>query len=114
MPEEIDVSFPSRAAALFADAVPQENRCPMEIQVFRLSLIEGRHAEILISRYAEPHEIGGINANASRRSCSGSKWGVTMSDDFDGTEDAKAAIRAAVQYLLKESQRPRGYLAGDR
>jgi acyl-CoA reductase-like NAD-dependent aldehyde dehydrogenase len=26
-----------------------------------------------------------------------------MSDDFDGTEDAKAAIRAAVQYLLKES-----------
>jgi len=75
----------------------------MEIQVFRLSLIEGRHAEILISRYAEPHEIGGINANASRRSCSGSKWGVTMSDDFDGTEDAKAAIRAAVQYLLKES-----------
>ena len=28
---------------------------------------------------------------------------MTMSDDFDGTEDAKAAIRAAVQYLLKES-----------
>ena len=26
-----------------------------------------------------------------------------MSDDFDGTEDAKTAIRAAVQYLLKES-----------
>ncbi len=26
-----------------------------------------------------------------------------MSDDFDGTEDAKTTIRAAVQYLLKES-----------
>ena len=26
-----------------------------------------------------------------------------MSDYFDGTEDAKTAIRAAVQYLLKES-----------
>ena len=26
-----------------------------------------------------------------------------MSDIFDGTEDAKTAIRAAVQYLLKES-----------
>ena len=26
-----------------------------------------------------------------------------MSDVFDGTEDAKMAIRAAVQYLLKES-----------
>jgi hypothetical protein len=39
----------------------------MEIQVFRLRLIEGRHAEILISRYAEPHEIFGINA---RRICS--------------------------------------------
>ena len=26
-----------------------------------------------------------------------------MSDMFDGTEDAKTAIRAAVQYLLKES-----------
>ena len=29
--------------------------------------------------------------------------GVAMSDDFDGIEDAKTAIRAAVQYLLKES-----------
>ena len=29
--------------------------------------------------------------------------GVTMSDYLDGTEDAKTAIRAAVQYLLKES-----------
>ena len=28
---------------------------------------------------------------------------MTMSDVFDGTEDAKMAIRAAVQYLLKES-----------
>ncbi|HWX35594.1 MAG TPA: hypothetical protein VNZ53_50255 [Steroidobacteraceae bacterium] len=28
---------------------------------------------------------------------------MTMSDMFDGTEDAKTAIRAAVQYLLKES-----------
>jgi hypothetical protein len=26
-----------------------------------------------------------------------------MSDDFDGIEDAKTTIRAAVQYLLKES-----------
>ena len=26
-----------------------------------------------------------------------------MSDIFDGSEDAKTAIRAAVQYLLKES-----------
>jgi hypothetical protein len=29
--------------------------------------------------------------------------GVTMSDIFDGTEDGETAIRAAVQYLLKES-----------
>ena len=28
---------------------------------------------------------------------------MTMSDMFDGTDDAKTAIRAAVQYLLKES-----------
>ena len=28
---------------------------------------------------------------------------MTMSDIFDGAEDAKTAIRAAVQYLLKES-----------
>ncbi len=27
--------------------------------------------------------------------------GPDMSDYFDGTEDAKTAIRAAVQYLLK-------------
>ena len=34
---------------------------------------------------------------------------MTMSDIFDGTEDAKTAIRAAVQYLLKESSgRDRG------
>jgi hypothetical protein len=26
-----------------------------------------------------------------------------MSDDFDGIEDAKTTIRAAVQYLLKET-----------
>ena len=34
MPEEIDVSFPSRSVGLFADAVPQKKRRPMEIQVF--------------------------------------------------------------------------------
>ncbi len=29
--------------------------------------------------------------------------GLAMSDYFDSTEDAKTAIRAAAQYLLKES-----------